>query len=451
MGRMFIQDMEEAGVFMGNLDPAEIVADGKTLDPHKLAPILHTVTRFPNLFTNDRRLGMLRQLDQEYQSGFISSDWAEKTARALKSAVAECSPQPRISQNIFEGNYNRFALDHYSFYEDRLLPEVGIATGISAPFRQDADFAHTTEEMDLALHSLYDAVTQMGDQIDFPDGVRPGEQVESFRAALDDYFQHRGPQDSVSFVVPGAFGIPMGHMPGSPQDMKRFQTARDKALEFCGMLEANPTARNKQLAGIYEAKKAASLSADRQLGSRIESAKIVSGQVEKLNDDIDSIRGLWEKMRTEDKGRHKNSPEYQRMYDAVKSAVEIADVYNMEDPKAIRLMRESLDIVRSASTDYVEAKVVDKKKGTKMGIERKNTALALLQITDPATFNELAGDVKDFRQSKKKTHTSLRELISEEKKEARKRIAKDPQKEAHKELRKHREHRRTEQRNERTV
>ncbi|MCR5179311.1 MAG: hypothetical protein K6C95_10060 [Lachnospiraceae bacterium] len=454
MARMFIQDMEEAGVFMGDLDPNHLVEDGREIDPDRLAPILHTVAQFPNIFTDPDRLDDLKQLDLEYRSGFIGADWTAKTAQTLKSAMSECAEHPALSGEIFRGNYNRFALDHFNFYDGKPLPEIGISPYISALIRQDIEFAHTREELDVALQSMHEAITQMGDQIDLPPGVKKEDVLGSFNAAMQDYFQHRDAKTE-TFSAPAVngdrFGMPFAHMPAGPDNIKRMQKAREKAMELCAQMESYPTARNRQLGRTYQAKKTAQFSADYRLKDAVDSASKVSEYVEKQNDAVESIRGLWAKMQAEDKGKHKNSLEYQNMYNAVKTAASLANNYNMDDPEKVKAMRDVLDIVQRTAKTYVDARVVGKRKTTSMGIERKNTALALLQVTNPDAFNEIAPKVKDFRESKAKKHTDLKSLISEEKKEARKRAGVTEEREEHRHVRKQREHARHKSQGAKTV
>lgn len=454
MARMFMKDMEDAGIFMGDLDPNHLVEGGKEVDDELLARILHTVAQFPNIFTNPDRLDDLKQLDLEYQSGFIGLDWPGKTAQALKSAVSECAEHPVLSSEIFRGNYNRFSLDHFSFYDGKPLPEIGISPYISALIHQDVEFAHTREELDLALRSMHEAITEMGDQIELPPGVDKDEVLGSFDAAMQDYLQHRDAEPG-TFSLPASEGdrasMPYAHMPGNPNDIQRMQTARAKAMELCALMESNPTPQNRQLGRTYHAKKTAQFSADYSLRDKVDRARKISEYVEKQNDSVESIRGLWEKMQAEDKGKHKNSDEYQSMYNAVKYAASLAESYNMDDPASVKAMRTAMDMVQSTAKTYVDAKVVGKTKATAMGIERKNTALALLQVTNPEKYNEIAPKVKDFRESKAKKHTDLKSLISEEKKAARKRAGVTEEREEHRFVRKQREHARQKSQGSRTV
>ena len=68
-------------------------------------------------------------------------------------------------------------------------------------------------------------------------------------------------------------------------------------------------------------------------------------------------------------------------------------------------MAAALKKVNEASSAYVESKVLDKTKKTGMGIARKNTALLLMQVSDPESVNEIVDRVEDFRLDKHNDQT----------------------------------------------
>ena len=81
-------------------------------------------------------------------------------------------------------------------------------------------------------------------------------------------------------------------------------------------------------------------------------------------------------------------------------------------------MREKLEKVNATAAKYVQEKAMDKMKKTSRGIERKNTALLLMDATDPRSLDPIESHIIDKRLKKKdtpeKVPTSLKDLIKAE-------------------------------------
>ena len=151
---------------------------------------------------------------------------------------------------------------------------------------------------------------------------------------------------------------------------------------------------------------------DRQFVSSMDEAKKLAaqkpvtvglpGEAEKQEEAVEQIKNIQLKMKQEHSGIHINSSKYRNMRTAVDEVCKLADTPGGYDPVK---MAAALKKVNEASSAYVESKVLDKTKKTGMGIARKNTALLLMQVTDPESVNEIVDRVEDFRLDKHNDQT----------------------------------------------
>ncbi len=105
---------------------------------------------------------------------------------------------------------------------------------------------------------------------------------------------------------------------------------------------------------------------------------------------------------------HKNSPHYNEMKEALRTVCEM----DPGDPG----MKHALDELYSKAETYAEKNAFSTKK-TPLGIQRKNTALLLMNLSDPhrtqATLDRHNG-LEDLRLKTFKKKTDFKTLMSDE-------------------------------------
>lgn len=113
--------------------------------------------------------------------------------------------------------------------------------------------------------------------------------------------------------------------------------------------------------------------------------------------DVIAMDQLFYRMNAEDMAdpKHKNSPEYTAMYQAVKAVHEAAATFDPADRDSRARMAELMQTVREASSVYAEAEAYKKKNG-EIGIARKNSALMALSISSGGEEPDLKR-IKDLR------------------------------------------------------
>ena len=157
---------------------------------------------------------------------------------------------------------------------------------------------------------------------------------------------------------------------------------------------------------------------------------------------VNAVADLYEKMLAESSGHHRDSDEYQVMKTQAGLIARLRDSYDPDDKVSVAEMETELDKLHEAARKYADKEAFKSKKTT-LGIERKNTALALLAVTDPKGVEgvekymaDSKQAVRDFRRDKKedKKARTLQSLIDEEKASARD-LA--PERKEHRRIREH--------------
>ncbi|MCR5118015.1 MAG: hypothetical protein K6B44_00155 [Lachnospiraceae bacterium] len=113
--------------------------------------------------------------------------------------------------------------------------------------------------------------------------------------------------------------------------------------------------------------------------------------------DVYAMDQLFARMQAEDMAdpKHKNSAEYQAMFDAVKAVHEAAALFDPANRDSRARMAELMEKVKETSHVYAEAEAYKKKNG-EIGIARKNSALMALSLASGGAEPDLAR-VKDLR------------------------------------------------------
>ncbi len=153
------------------------------------------------------------------------------------------------------------------------------------------------------------------------------------------------------------------------------------------------------------------------IGNGIE-RKLVEGQMKK----VDQILDVREKIQAESQGLHKDSKEYKAMRESVEKVYQLvaSGAYDPQKKggRAVAEMEKALKEVEEASKAYAK-KEAFKEKSTSRGVERKNTALYLMDILDPSStqaFRDGQQKLKDSRLIKNgQKKFSFKELMDLEK------------------------------------
>ena len=119
-------------------------------------------------------------------------------------------------------------------------------------------------------------------------------------------------------------------------------------------------------------------------------------------------------MESEKQGMHRDSAKYREMKEAVKAVHDAMADFHPSDPNCQAEMRRLLGDVNRTASLYAQDKVYDKTKHTSRGVERKNTALALIDLA--------GGQIDETKVKDKRLHSSeavkkgkkLKDLIEEE-------------------------------------
>ncbi|MCR5676289.1 MAG: hypothetical protein K6G16_11325 [Lachnospiraceae bacterium] len=131
-------------------------------------------------------------------------------------------------------------------------------------------------------------------------------------------------------------------------------------------------------------------------------------------DRLRQIDEVYAKMESEKQGRHRNSKEYQDMKNAVYAVHLAMAEYHPDDPQSRADMSRLVDRVKETSSEYARLKAYGKTKMTEMGVQRKNTALALMDITGAQIQEDRVIDRRQTKAESKKTRKSLRDLLRDE-------------------------------------
>jgi hypothetical protein len=158
------------------------------------------------------------------------------------------------------------------------------------------------------------------------------------------------------------------------------------------------------------------------------SMKMAKQQSEDFNDleeKLYNISDLQRKMAAGDSIFHRNSEEYEHMKMAVDNLMSVAKRFGFDpdvdkidgrqlvtdDAFVTRELTDALSAVYHASNAYAEKEVFGKEKNTSRGIERKNTALALMELSKPdhIIINEKAVDRRAEKRGKSLSFDQLME------------------------------------------
>ncbi len=376
-----------------------------TIDPKALAPILYGVSvtyphagdgvlRYPDII---RRLEELRD---EYKIQGMRDDWSLQAAKTIREAVSvvyanggmargarfprQYETEKEKASQYYDNPYAKVISDHFSSKIVDAGPE-----SVTAQFREDFEKIHTVEEAKASVLSFYRAMADMkqqyGHKVSLPD--------YSSGQIAGDYLLKLAQQSSGDF--------------SSSEIIDRVRSA---GKAFCDELDKNLDHPLNQRFGHHYAKARGGSDPD------LDRARAYSQEVERQKEALEDITDIKAKMDAETKGLHINSAKYKKMRECVDEICAMKEHYDPDDLDQVRKMSAALKKMNEAATDYYTDKVEGKEKKTSRGIERKNTALFLMNITDPKAKDKLKG-LKDFRMKKGegKTQRSFSELMEEEK------------------------------------
>ncbi|MCR5092459.1 MAG: hypothetical protein K6B72_00585 [Lachnospiraceae bacterium] len=386
--------------------------DRAGLNPQELAPILYAVSL---MFTPDSEskeiLDRMEELRADYESGTIGADWMQETKSLLEQArdvLEDRYKNKEVGASHFQIQYSAH-VEHARQAYDFSGVEIGVSERVSRQIQDDIEAAHTLEDMKAivdaakAAHPSYTAGT---------DGGHLKRAEDEITRLMQD--------PATAMSVTDAQGVTHTAHVADKHDMF---VIKESLKSFCRVLE-DP----RNLPGNAERGKAMSQSyggryaAEKKNHQPSRDAAVVSDHIGQLQEKIESVRDIQSKMHAEDRGHHKDSPEYAAMEAKVNAICEMTkNGFDPDDRAAVEKIDQAMKELYAVSKDYAEKKALKTKASTR-GIERKNTALALLDIADPERAQkEVFGHVKDLRGSDRKKAVSLKELLSSERKDNRER------------------------------
>ncbi|MCR5674904.1 MAG: hypothetical protein K6G16_04265 [Lachnospiraceae bacterium] len=395
------------------------------IDPHRLAPLVYALAD-PSMPVNDPTMKTaLTGLNEEYSTGHIGSDWAVRAAKALKKTWFSYyeAGADRANRDYFRDHVSDLmeaGRDHYA----STPAEVGTPYDVSCRVREDIEFAHTVEEVQVSSKALMDAIEEMEKQgYIFPYGSQERVTMGEFRTLTTNLLDYE-PRTLAVTLQDGDRPV-TGNMPYGLDAWSSVDQVRDDAMALCTAMDSLPVEQRKALGDLYAQKKEAYLqSLPAKKRPDLDACREFSRLEEKQEDMMDTIRGIQLKMNQEKKSLLRSSPEYERMKKAVDEVCKIASSrdYHSRDGAQVDLLAKAMKELSDASYACAKVEATGNKWRTR-GIERKNSALLLLHLTNPEKEQEIRTQVKDFRmkRSESRTQRSYEQLLKEEKASAKKR------------------------------
>ncbi|MCR4762008.1 MAG: hypothetical protein K5696_00610 [Lachnospiraceae bacterium] len=438
----FMDVCKSAGLDFSNGYPEDV--DMRSLDPLALVKIVYAIRNLPHDVKEKETVARVDALLDEFQSGDIRDEWMDDAGHLIAQVHAgdysSRSLKGAAMLQQFNDDFDRYLADAKGiFWGDPREAKGDREAQIAGDLRADIIHGHTIPEFDLMLHALVGAC----DELSGPDhGGLTLYNNSTFPADLDEIRQFLE-QGGIGGLLRKNFTLPADDgqyrtaaMVCADDDpakktssLQTFQAFRYKALKICGQLEDFP----KENAGFRDAYQRARqrylhTMEQEQPGqpgkpwTKLTDANMVSLEVERLQDSVKGIQDIWKKMEREERAesekmfRHRNSPEYEEMRRCVREVSVFASLNQFDNADFVTKLSDKMDRLSQAAARYAE-KEAFKNKRSSMGIERKNSALALLQLTDPNKATEMGKRVTDFRMSKSDSRTkrTFAELVEEEK------------------------------------
>ena len=396
----------------GNANPA-------SRDPMDLVPLLETAHQSMPEDIPDSLKTWISNLHEDYLSGHIGPTFGDEAYASMS-----------VLQNIMSmdpNKYQRFDFEYssrLSHIKDNLPHHPGEMTigdtrDISAPIRKDAEKANSWEEMDAVLGGIIEGAMKNPMA-----SMTLGDMLPSLSIYRNNLQQIAMQNKTVSTDLGNANGV---HY--LSQDM--MNQARYMVHTASDMLENNHMSL-KGFAADYQAGKQSYVARAEMDPNRasLSAANRQSDYFDSFDEKIRSIFDIQKKMKDGESIFHRDSDEYKNMKESVDKFIMAAaatgfnfgenpngtrKTINTDDHDTMELLNNAMKDVYEKSLAYAN-KEAFKEKGTSRGIERKNTALALIELSKPdnVILNEHA--VKDTRIDKKdkRTSVSLDQLMKEE-------------------------------------
>ncbi|MCR4585442.1 MAG: hypothetical protein K5686_06910 [Lachnospiraceae bacterium] len=386
-------------------------------DPLAFVPIMETVLDKMPPNTPDLTKNWLTGLYNDYRGGHIGPTFGDEVYTCLTGIYINMACNPDKNQE-FDYSYS------YAVGEKRkagLMPvTIGDTVDISAGFREEAQNAHTWEEMDAILGGLIQTGMSNANANMCLNGFLP--MLEQFRQNMQSMAMQKPP-------VQAKMGMTSAHY----LDENMMKQARYMVNAAGDMLE-NSHMYCKGMSDVYAQCKANYVAFAEQSDPtriRLTDAEKTSKFYQGLEDKLRSIRDIEKKMLEDNPTFHRDSPEYKEMKEAVTRVLtcaraqgfderirnETKNSLSLDDGFAAQILFDEMHKLYESAEKYANKEVFGQTKSTQRGIERKNTALALIDLSKPDTviINDKA--VVDRRMDKHdKRKLSLKDMLDEEKK-----------------------------------
>ncbi len=327
-------------------------------DPHALAPILFSVGKaFDKTWVggNDDRAGRIADEIKElkkayYEDKHIGADWAARTGKILEEAVLAGYETGKINAPQPAAYYQSCMKQA----RNEVAPELVVVDGVPSL---------AADLLALGLHA---------------------EKPKTETSLLVNEVSAAAPvlhalMETMSSVTGEAKGYGVKEMREILQIYENATPAYDKSLRqnaglyidnVWSVYRAMGEEQKKAFEQIYQTK--------RKEAEMLYPAGPVDVEKQKMK--VDQIRDIQEKIKAESYGPHVNSREYKNMVAAVDRVAKLP--YDPENPDSVRVMESALAKLNKAAEAYADKEAYKEKK-TERGIDRRNTALSLLAITDP--------------------------------------------------------------------
>lgn len=388
-------------------------------DPMDLVPLLETAHQSMPEDIPDSLKTWINNLHEDYMSGHIGPTFGDEAYASMSVLQNIMSMDPNKYQSFdFEYSSRLYNIkNNPAHYPGEMT--IGDTRDISAPIRKDAEKANNWEEIDAVLGGIIEGA------MNNPMASRTlGDMLPSLSIYRSNLQQIAMQSQAVSTDFGNANGV---HY--LPQDMMNH--ARFMVHAASDLLENNHMSL-KGFATAYQAGKQAYVARAEMDPSRasLSTANRQSDYFDSFDEKIRSIFDIQKKMNDGESFFHRDSDEYKGMKDSVDKLINTAAAVgfnfrtNYHDTKKTLPTddRVTMDMLNNAMKEVYEKslayanKEAFKDKSTSRGIERKNTALALIELSKPdnVILNEHA--VKDTRIDKKdkRTAVSLDQLMKEE-------------------------------------
>ncbi|MCR5674297.1 MAG: hypothetical protein K6G16_01170 [Lachnospiraceae bacterium] len=330
-----------------------------------------------NTKTGDDLYVEMAELAKQFRDGNGGEHWKANAARALRSAM-EMLRQADDSDLKKGSPAERFASsfgEEYALNCDEILKSLLVRDTnehVSGGMRSDIADATTYPE-------FVEIMAAMQETLD-------SQEVGSAQLAEDFIYDamellHRDRDDDLQSEREPFRGMVTD---------ETVQSVREALTRACVMMDHDVGIQPVQVSRSYEA------IMDVKREKRDSAAKDILAEkahAEHLAEVLPNIQDLQLKMKEGDTWWHINSSSYRRMKTAVDEVCRLADDYDPKSRKKAVEMQKAMDRLHEASKAYVESKVYDKKKSTEMGVSRKNTALALMELSFDQTRHWVRTDV----------------------------------------------------------